>query len=418
MKYRKLSGTEDIIPPRISLWQKLEREVRAYFESFGYQEIRTPIIEEAELFIRSIGEFSDIVQKQFYCFRSAGGKNICLRPEVTASVARAYVENALYQKKGVVKFYYISANFRAERPQAGRRRQFHQIGIELIGSQYPIADAEIIFLLHGLLKKLRVCEFTIELNSLGCEDDKKKFISLLEKNIASKLKGLCQTCQERFGKNTLRILDCKNNSCKNVLKELKISLKQRLCPTCFEHFLELRTYLEALKIDYQLNDFLVRGLDYYTKTVFEITSPRLGAQNAIGAGGRYDNLIEEVGGPPTPATGFAIGIERLLSLLEMKEEEPKPVVFIATQNKNLKIPAFATMLTLREKGILTEGDYQDRSLKSQLRLADSLGVRYVVIFGEEEWSQDQVAIKDLKTGKQFNIAKDDILKAISDINDA
>jgi histidyl-tRNA synthetase len=416
LKYKRITGTQDIFAPEIFLWQRVEREAKDYFEKFGYNEVRTPIIEEAELFVRSVGEFSEIVEKQFFSFKSHSGKKICLRPEVTASIVRAYIENSLFQKKGIKKFYYISPSFRAERPQKGRRRQFYQIGIEAIDSYEPIIDAEVLFILNGFLKEIGVKQFDIELNSLGCGKDKKNFIKILEDKLQNIISQFCENCQRRFKRNTLRILDCKEEKCQNLLKTIKIDLEQRLCSDCRTHFLELRNYLKSNKIDYIIKPFLVRGLDYYTRTVFEITTPNLGAQNAIAAGGRYDNLIEEMGGNATGAIGFAIGMERLLSLIKEEKQERTPLVFIAIQDERLKSEAFKSLISLRERGILTEIDYQNRSIKSQLRLANSLGVKYVIVFGEDEWKKGKVSLKDLDTGKQMVVSQKKIISEIIERN--
>jgi histidyl-tRNA synthetase len=415
MKYQKIRGCDDILPPEVEAWQELEEKAVKILTLFGYQEIRTPLIEPLELFQRSIGESTDIVEKELFSFQDKKGRNICLRPEATASVARAYVENNLFQLPGVKKFYYLGPMFRAERPQKGRKRQFHQIGVEAIGSYRSEIDAEVIYLAYRLIKALGIEEFHLELNTLGCLKDKGKISGYIKKKISRYLDKFCQQCQKRYQRNVLRILDCKNPGCIEVIKNLNLDINSQICGECKQHYSELKDYLKSLHIEFVENPSLVRGLDYYTRTVFEILSPGLGAQNAVAAGGRYDNLIQEIGGPSCGAVGFALGMERIL-LLKGKTRVLKyqPSVFIAVQDKALVKQALIETMRLRENEIPVEMDYQGRSLKSQMRLANEKEVKYVLILGVEEMQKGEYTLKDMSTGIQKSIKREEIIKVLKE----
>jgi len=324
------------------------------------------------------------------------------------------VENGLFQKAGLLKLYYIGAMFRAERPQRGRRRQFHQIGVEVIGSLRPEADAEVLYLAQRLLKEFGISAFDIQINTLGCKMDKGRISSYLKDRIKGSLNKLCPDCQRRYERNVLRILDCKNEDCKRALREIGLDIQEVICKDCRDHYAELKEILNNLGVNFKEDNYLVRGLDYYTRTVFEITSPHLGAQNAIAAGGRYDSLIEEVGGPSTGAVGFALGIERLILLLADKFEakEPQVDVFLVLQDRSLIKEAVRELMSLRENGVHAEMDYQGRSLKSQMRLANALSAKYVLIFGADEWKKGMISIKDMRDGKQWEVKLGDVLKIV------
>lgn len=415
MKYQKIRGCDDILPPEVEVWQELEEKAVKILTLFGYQEIRTPLIEPLELFQRSIGESTDIVEKELFSFQDKKGRNICLRPEATASVARAYVENNLFQIPGVKKFYYLGPMFRAERPQKGRKRQFHQIGVEAIGSYNCEMDAEVIYLSCQLIKALGVKEFQLQLNTLGCLKDKERISDYIKKKISRHLDKFCHQCQKRYQRNVLRILDCKNLSCIEVIKNLNLDINSQICGECKQHYSELKDYLKSLHIEFVENPSLVRGLDYYTRTVFEILSPGLGAQNAIAAGGRYDNLIQEIGGPSCGAVGFALGMERILLLKDKtRTSRYQPSVFIAVQDKSLTKQALIETMRLRENEILVEMDYQGRSLKSQMRLANEKGVKYVLILGVEEMQKGEYTLKDMSTGIQKSIKREEIIKVLKE----
>jgi histidyl-tRNA synthetase len=321
---RSLKGTQDILPQDIGRWNEIESASRRIFSIHGYQELRTPIIEESALFAHSVGEDTDIVKKQMYAFKDQGGRDITLRPEETAAVVRAYLENNLDKEYGFIKLFYIGPMFRSERPQAGRLRQFHQIGVEAIGSSSPYMDAEVIILLDELLKAYKISKYILNINSLGCEKDRDSIKEVLKKELKHHLNSLCEDCKRRYKTNILRILDCKGPACKKIIAS--VSLAGFLCKDCKADFVKLQKILDDIGIKYQISQLLVRGLDYYTGVVFEVNCDELGAQNAIAAGGRYDNLISDFGGQKTGACGFAIGIERVIDIIskaEPKDEAPK-----------------------------------------------------------------------------------------------
>lgn len=302
--FKKVPGTRDILPEEVSRWQKIEEISRKIFSVYDFQEIRTPIIEDIAVYSRSLGEFTEIVQKQMFLIKNNEDTYV-LRPEATASVVRAYIENNLDKTMGLARFYYIGPMFRLERPQKGRLRQFHHVGAEVIGSGEPKVDIEVISLADRLLDEWGISGYEIIVNSLGCKDDKKKLMEILHNALKGRLNNLCDECQRRFKNNVLRILDCKNENCQNVIKKLDLQ-DRHLCDDCRSHFARVKGGLDTLKIKYRINPYLVRGLDYYTRTVFEITHKNLGAQDALGAGGRYDNLVKELGGPDVSAIGFAL----------------------------------------------------------------------------------------------------------------
>ncbi len=411
---KALRGTKDILPDEISLWQNIEAIGRDIFNIYGYNEIRTPIIEEAGLFIRSIGGATDIVQKEMYVFSDRGGRNIALRPEATASIVRAYIENSLYQPGGVTKLFYIGPMFRSERPQQGRQRQFYQIGVEAIGSDNPLIDAEVIALALRFLEKAGIKKFQVKLNSLGCQKDKARMMEKHKESIRPHLEKLCETCKERFDKNALRIFDCKEESCKAIIENIK--MESALCNECAGHFEKVKKALDTIGISYEIDSKIVRGLDYYTKTVFEITQQDLGAKDAICAGGRYNNLVKELGGKDVPAIGFAFGMERLaLALGKTKEAGAKARgvdAFIAVTGEAFYSEAFKLLDSLRSAGISTEMDYESKSLKAQMRKAEKLGARFVVILGEEEFKQGKVVVKDMVKHEQKEVRLEEIASAL------
>jgi len=411
---KALRGTKDILPEEISLWNFIESIGRNIFNIYGYKEIRTPIIEEAGLFIRSIGDVTDIVQKEMYVFSDRGGRNIALRPEATASIVRAYIENSLFQSGGVAKLFYMGPMFRSERPQQGRQRQFYQIGLEAIGSDSPFIDVEVIALAAKFLEHLGIKKFHVKLNSLGCQKDKIRVIEKHKESFRPHFEKLCETCKDRFDKNVLRIFDCKEDSCKVVAENIKV--ESALCSECAEHFEKVKAGLEAINIQYTLDNKIVRGLDYYTKTVFEITQESLGAKDAICAGGRYNNLVRELGGKDTPAIGFAFGMERLIMALEKGSVPcalcPGCGVFIALTGDALYNEAFKLLDSLRSAGISSEIDYDTKSLKAQMRKAEKLGAKYVVILGEEEFKHGKVIIRDMAKHEQKEARLEEIASVL------
>ena len=405
--FKKTPGTKDILPDEVSSWQAIEETTRNIFSLYNYKEMRPPIIEEAALFNRSLGESAEIVQKQMFLVKK--DKDVyALRPEGTASIVRAYLENNLDKTFGLIKVYYIGPMFRAERPQKGRLRQFHHLGCEVIGSPEPYLDVEIISLADNLLKAYTIEGYEIKINSLGCRKDKKELTEILLKSLKPKLPKLCDDCNTRFKHNVLRILDCKNEGCVEVLKRLDIR-EGHLCPECKGHFDKVKEGLDSLNIGYKINPYLVRGLDYYTRTVFEFIHHDLGAQNALGAGGRYDNLVGDLGGPSLGAIGFAFGIERLLlvSKYQSIKVSKSNLVYIISLGEAAKRQGLKLLDDLRKAGITSDTDYEDKSLKGALRRANDLSARLVLIIGEDELKKGVVTLKDMVSGEQREVKQDE-----------
>jgi histidyl-tRNA synthetase len=421
---RAIRGTKDILPEEIFFWQVIEKKARQVFELYAYQEIRTPILEEALLFNRSLGDSTEVIQKQMFevCLQDNVKKiktnsktgRIVLRPEATASIVRAYIENNLGKKNRFSKFYYIGPMFRAERPQKGRLRQFHHLGAEAIGSSSPQLDIEVIALAQRLLEEFGIIDYKIGLNSLGCLRDKQNLTQTLKKGLKDKLSRLCSDCKDRFRRNVFRILDCKNESCRRVVSTLELS-GRHLCPDCRRHFKEVESGLKALGIDYQYLPYLVRGLDYYTRSVFEITHKDLGSQDALGAGGRYDNLVKDLTGPDVGAIGFAFGIERLL-LVSNRQIDTKDagLIYLVTLGQQAKQEAIKLLNLLRNNALAAETDYQNKSLKGQLRRANTLGAKFALILGEEELLRHEITLKDMTSGQQRRIRQIDLIKELKD----
>jgi histidyl-tRNA synthetase len=418
MKIQSLKGTNDILPSDIKKWQFLENTCRRLFELYGYEEIRTPIIEKAELFKRSVGEETDIVQKEMFVFQDKGDRNICLRPEETAAVARAYIEHGLANKTGLAKLYYIGPMFRSERPQAGRYRQFNQFGAEAIGSYSPHLDAELIALMDEFVTKLGLKKYQILINSLGCNNDrnayKKKLLETSLKN-NNTIDKLCADCQRRIKTNPLRVLDCKNPECRKIINKLPTP-QDCLCRECRQHYDKVKKSLKSLKIKFAEDPLLVRGLDYYNRTTFELIHSGVGAQNAILAGGRYDDLISSFGGAKTGACGFAGGIERLL-LASENENLILPVeksisAYVVTLDEELYDYGIDILHALRKKGIKAHISYETKSLKAQMRQANKLEVRFAIIIGEDEAKNSQYSLKDMQQHIQITLDKKELIKKI------
>jgi histidyl-tRNA synthetase len=418
MKVRSIRGFNDILPGTIKRWQVIEEEARKKFELYGFSEIRTPVVEFTEIFARSIGTTTDIVEKEMYTFTDRDGSSITLRPEGTAGVVRSFIENSIYARATITKLYYMGMMFRHERPQKGRYRGFYQIGAELFGTNDPYADAEIIDMLWEFLKSVGITGLLrLEISSLGDGDCRPEYKRKLNDYFTPLRNELCDNCQRRLEVNPLRILDCKENECREISKDAPTMLES-LCDKCEEHLEKVRGSLGNLGIKYILNPSIVRGLDYYTRTVFEITTEKLGAQNAVAAGGRYDGLVEELGGPSTPAVGFSIGMERLVLLHEMvapdafqKELE----VFIAFLGEKTKKTSFKLAYDLRMRGLSVEMDYENKSLKSQLRRADKLGSKFAVIVGEEELGRGKVKLRNMKESTEEEFDIEDLNKLASKI---
>ena len=400
MEFKAVRGIEDVIPPLSLKFRKVESMFERSMELYGFSPVKLPIIESAALFERSVGETSDIVQKEMYVFEDRKGRRLALRPEGTASAVRAYVEHSVFTREPYTKWYYIGPMFRYERPQAGRKRQFYQAGCEVFGLKEAGADAELIKVADDILRSLGV-DFTLELNSIGCRRCRPAYKEALLKFLNRRKNLLCRDCVMRMERNPLRTLDCKVESCREVIREAP-KISDFLCDECRSHFESLKAYLKDLNVSYTFNPDIVRGLDYYTKTVFEFKSGRLGAQSTVLAGGRYDDLVEELGGPPTPALGFALGIDRV-SLLIGEPEGEKRGVLIAFSGERAYRKALELASKLREKGIRCEVDHRKGSLKSQFKLANRLKVGYVVIIGEEELEGGFLSLKCMDSGKQERV---------------
>ncbi len=406
MSIKAPKGTKDILPEEIENWHFIQKTAEKIFLKSNFKEIRTPIIEETDLFERGVGDTTDIVNKEMYTFTKSD-RSLTLRPENTAGVVRAYLEHNMYRESPPVKLWYFGPMFRYERPQAGRQRQFHQIGVEMFGIQDASADAECILLASEFLKGLGLNDLTVEINSLGCDKCRGEYKEQLKKAIAPFLDKLCDDCKSRYEKNPLRILDCKNETCNKLFEEhdLKNSLSGvKLCDECASHYKNLKEYLNALNIKYVENTFLVRGLDYYTKTVFEIKSNNLGSQNAVCGGGRYDGLVETLGGPNTPAVGWAMGVERLNSLIPKKNADYTDF-FIVSNN-----PAETLKLTAKLRGhdYSVEFDYNFRKFAKQLEKASKIA-NYAIILGEDEINGGYYTVKNLKTSTQEQLSFDEVL---------
>ncbi|MDD2352388.1 MAG: histidine--tRNA ligase [Candidatus Caldatribacteriota bacterium] len=416
MLSRAPKGTNDILPNQIDYWYYVEDIIKDVLQTYGYREIRTPAFEHTELFVRGIGETTDIVNKEMFTFQDKKGRSLTLRPEGTAPVVRAYLEHNLVRENPLVKLFYLGSMFRCEKPQAGRYRQFNQFGLEAIGSQSPLIDAEIIEASLAIYKRLGLSKLNLVINSVGCRECRPKYLSELKGYFQDKKELLCPDCRDRYDKNPLRILDCKNTQCRMQI-EKSPTIFDFLCQDCQDHFQRLTEYLDVLGIAYQINPLLVRGLDYYTKTAFEIISGELGSQNAVGGGGRYDYLVRELGGKDTPAVGFAAGIERIIATME-KQKVKIPVwagikVFVATVSSEDIPAAFKIINNLRENGISTETDYLNKSLKAQMRLANKLNVSYVLIVGQEELAEQKITIKNMTDGHQQAVPLKEISSYIS-----
>ncbi|WP_457568205.1 histidine--tRNA ligase [Desulfurobacterium sp.] len=400
MGFKAVRGVEDILPPKSEKFEKVAETFKEKVKVYGFKEVILPIFEESALFLRSVGETTDIVQKEMYVFEDRGGRKIALRPEGTASAVRAYIQHGVYAKEPFTKWFYIGPMFRYERPQAGRNRQFFQAGCEVFGLPSPGADAEIILLASEILEALGI-DYTLEINSIGCGKCRPAYKEALVSYLSHRKRELCRDCQNRLDRNPLRVLDCKNDVCKGIVGEAPL-ITDFLCRECRAHFEELKFLLAELGVSFVHNPFIVRGLDYYTKTVFEFKSDSLGAQSTVLAGGRYDNLIKELGGADVPALGFAMGVDRVMLLLPEREKE-RDGVFVVTGGEKAYLEGLKIVKTLRDKGFYAEIDHRQGSFKSQFKLANRLGARYVLIIGEEELDGGYFSLKCLETGKQERI---------------
>jgi len=409
VKFRSVKGTKDILPPESFLWQHTEEMIRGVMHTFNYREIRTPVFEETALFARGIGELTDIVGKEMYTFTDRSMTRLTLKPEMTASVVRAYIQNNMGEQSSLVKVYYLSPMFRQERPQAGRLRQFHQYGAEAIGGGSYTIDADIIALAVSVLGGAGITGCSVRINSVGCENCRPAYREKLKKFLRPKLDNLSEESRARFDLNVMRILDTKNENDRKLAAGAPL-IKDNLCEECDSHFTGLRETLRELKIDAEVDGTIVRGLDYYTKTAFEITSPDLGSQDALVGGGRYDLLVSELGGKPTPAVGFAAGMERLLMVMQKQSSRetplPAPAIFIAAADEPGRKWALAATMDARRAGVAAETDFLGRSLKSQMREADRQKALFAIVVGRTEIETGKGVLKDMRAGTETPVELD------------
>ena len=408
MGIKAVKGFKDILPEEAELRRKVEKKAVELFEACGLKEIRTPILEKTEVFARGIGEHTDIVEKEMYTFEDRNGQMLTLRPEATAGILRAIIEHKLYNSSPLLKLYTIGPMFRHERPQKGRLRQFHQINVEYVGSESPLADADVIFLAYEIVADFVDAEkLLLEINSLGCEEcrplHRKDLVRFLENNSDD----LCDDCKRRSKTNPLRVFDCKNEDCQKILKFAPV-MKHYICPDCASHLGQVLDALEAFGIPFVQNPYLVRGLDYYKRTTFELVAKGLGAQSTVSAGGRYDGLIKLLGGPDIPGVGMAIGVERLLLLMEKDEEKKRSGLFIAALGDEARSEALFWIGYLRRHGLKVDYSLEDKSLKAQMKQADRVNARYCLIVGEDEMDEEEAILRDMTTKDQEKIALDDL----------
>lgn len=415
-KITSIRGFNDILPQETGLWQYVEGSARDIFMNFGFREIRVPIMEKTDLFNRSIGESTDIVEKEMYTFLDRGDEYLTLRPEATASVIRACIEHAIFAFDPAVKLFTIGPMFRRERPQKGRYRQFHQINVEYLGLDDPRIDAEVILMLMKFLNAMEMTALKLQINSLGCEECRPLFRSNLYNFLLNREKDLCEDCRRRIVVNPLRVFDCKVDSCQAVIDHAP-RLSGFTCGKCIDHFTNVKECLRIFDISFEINDKMVRGLDYYTRTTFEVVTESHGAQNAIAGGGRYDGLVKNLGGPDVPGIGFAVGMERLISLIPRDGEEFVDFLdlFIAALGDDAQRMAFKLCNRLRMKGIRADMDYAGKSLKSQMKRADKLKCKYTLILGDNEITGKRAELRDMRNGTQSPLSLDHIEESIVEL---
>ena len=404
---KAVKGTKDVLPGEIYKTQYIESTALDVTERFGFKEIRTPVFEHTELFQRGVGDTTDVVQKEMYTFDDKGGRSITLRPEGTAGAARSFLENGLCNETLPQKVCYLTSCYRYEKPQAGRLREFHQFGVECFGAQSPLADAEIISLANTFFKELGVKDLTLEINSIGCPTCRAEYHKALKTYFEGRKDELCDTCKDRLERNPMRILDCKSPVCSGIAKDAPVVLDY-LCDECREHFEKVKSYLNAQNIAFKVNPRIVRGLDYYTKTVFEFISESIGAQGTVCGGGRYDGLIEELGGQKTPSLGFGLGIERLMLLMEAQgcefPKESMPDLFIAALGEKAQLKAVEIANDMREEGFTCLYDVNGRGLRAQMKYANKLGAKYTIVLGDDEVESGIAKLKNMESGEETEIA--------------
>ncbi len=407
---KKIKGTEDVLPKQSYRWQFIEKIMREESKVYGFKEIRTPVFEHTELFARGVGQTTDVVQKEMYTFTTKGGESVTLRPEGTAGAARAVLEHALDNEGLPIKASYFVSCYRYEKPQAGRLREFHQFGLEEYGTQSPAADAELICAAQSVLDRLGLDQIHLELNSIGCPECRAKYNQALREYFGQFKDRLCDTCLSRLEKNPMRLLDCKSPQDQELAKDAP-KITDYLCEECENHFSEVKRYLDSAGVEYTVNPKIVRGLDYYTKTVFEFVTDCIGAQGTVCGGGRYDGLIEELGGKHMPSLGFAMGLERLLMVMDAQgiaiPDDDKCALYIATMGDDAKVKAFELLRRVRECGLIAETDVVGRGLRAQMKYADKIGAKYSLVLGDNELNENKAKVKNMETGEQTELALDD-----------
>lgn len=417
---KKIKGTEDVLPKESYKWQFVEDIMRKEAQSYGFKEIRTPVFEHTNLFSRGVGQTTDVVQKEMYTFDTKGGESVTLRPEGTAGAARAVLEHGVLNEGLPVKASYFVSCYRYEKPQAGRLREFHQFGLEEYGTSDPIADAELICAAQSIFDRLQIRDIHLEINSIGCPRCRKEYHKALREYFEQYKDKLCETCLSRLEKNPMRILDCKSPEDKEIAKNAP-KVTDYLCEECQEHFQQVKSYLDCAGVEYTVNPTIVRGLDYYTKTVFEFVTDYIGAQGTVCGGGRYDGLVEELGGKHVPSLGFAMGMERLLMLMEKQGIEipaPSPCdLYIAPLGEEAKKKAFALVGKVRESGLFAETDVVSRGLRAQMKYADKIGARFSIVLGDDEITKGEAVVKNMETGQQTKISlNEDFITEFIDIH--
>lgn len=407
---KKIKGTEDVLPKDSYRWQFVEDVMRKESASYGFKEIRTPVFEHTELFARGVGQTTDVVQKEMYTFDTKGGESVTLRPEGTAGAARAMLEHGLVNDSLPIKASYFVSCYRYEKPQAGRLREFHQFGLECYGTQSPVADAELICAAQSIFDRLGIKQLRLEINSIGCPTCRAEYHKALKEYFYGYKDELCETCNSRLEKNPMRILDCKSPVCSKIAQGAP-KITDYLCDECREHFASVQKYLDAAGVEYTVNPTIVRGLDYYTKTVFEFVTDFIGAQGTVCGGGRYDGLIEELGGKHLPSLGFAMGIERLLMLMDKQGIEiPKPStcdLYVAVMGESASLKSFEIIKAVRSCGLIAETDVVGRGLRAQMKYADKIGAKFSMVLGDNEIEQGKAVIKNMSSGEQTEIVLDD-----------
>lgn len=407
---KKIKGTEDVLPKDSYRWQFVEDVMRKESAAYGFKEIRTPVFEHTELFARGVGQTTDVVQKEMYTFDTKGGESVTLRPEGTAGAARAVLEHGLVNDSLPIKASYFVSCYRYEKPQAGRLREFHQFGLECYGTQSPVADAELICAAQSIFDRLGIKQLRLEINSIGCPTCRAEYHKALKEYFYGYKDELCETCNSRLEKNPMRILDCKSPICSKIAQGAP-KITDYLCDECKEHFASVQKYLDAAGVEYTVNPTIVRGLDYYTKTVFEFVTDFIGAQGTVCGGGRYDGLIEELGGKHLPSLGFAMGIERLLMLMDKQDIEiPKPStcdLYVAVMGESASLKSFEIIKAVRSCGLIAETDVVGRGLRAQMKYADKIGAKFSMVLGDNEIEQGKAVIKNMSSGEQTEIVLDD-----------